>query len=174
MQIEVTMNRMKVINEPSDLVPMLRAVDTEAKRQVLKEVTLEWRTAKEIEEKYGKEGRESLKFLEKMKLVETRWQSSSKSPQPEKAYHTYYSSFHISVTWPVYEISDVLSIAMMPENEFRKVEKGILEEIGEEGKFAGDVAESLGMTSTMLKSIVKRSIKLDLRGHRVEKLKEEL
>ena len=46
MQIEVTMNRMKVINEPSDLVPMLRAVDTEAKRQVLKEVTLEWRTAR--------------------------------------------------------------------------------------------------------------------------------
>ncbi len=174
MQIEVAMNRMKVINEPSDLVPMLRAVDTEAKRQVLKEVTLEWRTAKEIEEKFGKEGREALKFLEKMKLVETRWESASRSPQPEKAYHTYYSSFHISVTWPVYEISDVLSIAMMPEAEFRRVEKRILEEIGAEGKFAGDVAESLGMTSTMLKSIVKRSIRLDLRGHRVERLKEEL
>jgi predicted DNA-binding ArsR family transcriptional regulator len=174
MLIVVVMNRMKVINEPSDLVPMLRAVDTEAKRQVLKEVTLEWKTAKEIEDKYGKEGREALKFLEKMKLVETRWQSSNKSPQPEKAYHTYYSSFHISVTWPVYEISDVLSIAMMPESEFKRIEKRILDEIGEEGKFAGDVAESLGMTSTMLKSIVKRSVRLDLRGHRVEKLKEEL
>ena len=42
------------------------------------------------------------------------------------------------------------------------------------GKFAGDVAESLGMTSTMLKSVVKRSIHLDLRGHRVEILKEEM
>ena len=135
---------------------------------------LEWRTARDIEEKYGKEGKEALKFLEKMKLVETRWQSSSKSPQPEKAYHTYYSSFHISVTWPVYEISDVLSIAMMSESEFRKVEKRILEEIGQEGKFAGDVAESLGMTSTMLKSMVKRSIHLDLRGHRVERFKEEM
>ena len=78
------------------------------------------------------------------------------------------------MTWPVSEISDVLSIAMMPEAEFRRIEKRILEEIGAEGKFAGDVAESLGMTSTMLKSIVKRSIRLDLRGHRVEKLKEEL
>ena len=44
------MNRIKVINEPSELVPMLRAVDTKVKREVLKEVTLEWRTTKEIEE----------------------------------------------------------------------------------------------------------------------------
>ncbi len=47
------MNKIKVINEPSELVSMLRAVDTPVKRNVLKEVTLEWRTVKEIEEKYA-------------------------------------------------------------------------------------------------------------------------
>ena len=47
------MNKIKVINEPSELVPMLRAVDTPIKREVLKEVTVEWRTAKEIEDRYG-------------------------------------------------------------------------------------------------------------------------
>ncbi|MDD1766065.1 MAG: ArsR family transcriptional regulator, partial [Methanomassiliicoccales archaeon] len=113
------MNRIKVINEPSELVPMLRAVDTKVKREVLKEVTLEWRTSKEIEEKYGHEGKEALKFFEKMKLVETKWQSTSGS-HPEKAYHTYYTSFHINASWPVYEISDVLAAAMMPENEFKQ------------------------------------------------------
>ena len=35
-----------------------------------------------------------------------------------------------------------------------------------------DVAEKLGITQTMLKSLVKRSIKLDFRGHRIERLKE--
>ncbi|MDD4709233.1 MAG: ArsR family transcriptional regulator, partial [Candidatus Methanomethylophilaceae archaeon] len=50
------MNKIKVINEPSELVPMLRSVDTPIKREVLKEVTLEWRTVGEIEEKYGQEG----------------------------------------------------------------------------------------------------------------------
>ena len=49
------MNRIKVINEPSELVPMLRAVDTPIKREVLKEVTLEWKTADEIEKKFGPE-----------------------------------------------------------------------------------------------------------------------
>ncbi len=165
------MNRIKVINEPSELVPMLRAVDTRVKREVLKEVTLEWRTSKEIEEKYGPEGKEALKFFEKMKLVETKWQSSSGS-HPEKAYHTYYTSFHINASWPVYEISDVLAAAMMPEDEFQDVEKKVLQQVGPDGRFAGDVAENLGITSTMLRSLVKRSVKLDYRGHRIERLKD--
>jgi predicted DNA-binding ArsR family transcriptional regulator len=165
------MNKIKVINEPSELVPMLRAVDTPVKRDVLKEVTMEWKTLKEIEEKYGPEGKEALKFFEKMKLVETRWQPAGGN-RPEKAYHTYYNSFHINASWPVYEISDVLSVAMMPEVEFLEMECKILEQVGREGKFAGDVAEGLGLTSTMLKSMVKRSVLLDYRGHRLEKVKE--
>jgi len=165
------MNKIKVINEPSELVPMLRAVDTPVKRDVLKEVTMEWKTLKEIEDKYGVEGKEALKFFEKMKLVETRWQPSG-GARPEKAYHTYYNSFHINASWPVYEISDVLSVAMMPEEEFLELEKKILDQIGKEGKFAGDVAEAMGLTSTMLKSVVKRSVRLDYRGHRLEKIKE--
>lgn len=165
------MNRIKVINDPSDLVPMLRAVDTRVKREVLKEVTLEWRTSKEIEEKFGPEGKEALRFFEKMKLVETKWQSIPGS-HPDKAYHTYYTSFHINASWPVYEISDVLAAAMMPDEEFQEIERKILDLVGSEGKFAGDVAESLGITSTMLKSLVKRSVKLDYRGHRIERIKD--
>ena len=51
---------------------MLRSVDTVVKRDVLKEVTLEWRTADEIEEKFGPEGRDAIIFFDKMKLVESR------------------------------------------------------------------------------------------------------
>ncbi|HSV42118.1 MAG TPA: ArsR family transcriptional regulator [Methanomassiliicoccales archaeon] len=166
------MNKIKVINEPSELVPMLRAVDTPVKREVLKEVTMEWKTLKDIEDKHGADGREALKFFEKMKLVETRWQPSGGN-RPEKAYHTYYNSFHINASWPVYEISDVLSVAMMPEEEFEGIEEKILSQVGKEGKYAGDVAEGLGLTSTMLKSLVKRSIKMDYRGHRLERIKEQ-
>ncbi len=169
--IVVAMNRIKVINEPSELVPMLRAVDTSIKRDVLKEVTLEWRTVKDIEEKFGEDGAEALKFFEKMKLVETRWQSTSGS-FPEKAYHTYYTSFHINASWPVYEISDVLAVAMMSEADFEKLEKELYDEVGPEGRFAGDIAEKMGITSTMLRSLVKRSVRLDYRGHRIERLKE--
>ncbi len=108
------MNRIKVINEPSELVPMLRSVDAPVKRDVLKEVTLEWRTADEIEKKYGPEGKDAIVFFEKMKLVESRWLSTNGN-YPEKSFHTYYTSFHINAQWPVYEISDVLAAGMMSE-----------------------------------------------------------
>jgi len=165
------MNRIKVINEPSELVPMLRSVDTPVKRDVLKEVTLEWRTAADIEDKYGPEGKDAIIFFEKMKLVETRWLSVGGN-FPEKSYHSYYSSFSINAQWPVYEISDVLTAAMMDEAEYTEIEARILKEIGPESRFSGDVAEALGLTATMLKSLVKRSVKMDYRGHRIELIKE--
>ena len=166
------MNRIKVINEPSELVPMLRSVDTPVKREVLKEVTLEWRTADEIEKKFGVEGKDAIIFFEKMKLVESRWLSTNGN-YPEKSFHTYYTSFHINAQWPVYEISDVLAAAMMSEEEYSEIEKKILDEVGTEGRFSGDVAEALGMTSTMLKSLVRRSVKMDFRGHRIELKRDE-
>jgi predicted DNA-binding ArsR family transcriptional regulator len=165
------MTRIKVITEPAELVPMFRAVDTKVKREVLKLVTLEWHTVKDIEKQFGPAGKEALLFFEKMKLVETRWQTSE-TQQPEKAYHTYYTSFHINASWPVYEISDVLAAAVMEDKEFSKIEKQIFDLVGAQGKFAGDVAEILGVTFTMLKSLVKRSTKLDYRGHRIERVKE--
>ena len=60
------------------------------------------------------------------------------------------------------------AIAMMSEEEYEQIENKILEEVGSDGRFSGDVAEALGMTSTMLKSLVRRSVKMDFRGHRIE------
>lgn len=165
------MNRIKVINEPSELVPMLRSVDTPVKRDVLKEVTLEWKTADQIEEKYGQEGRDAIIFFEKMKLVETRWLSTGGN-YPEKSYHTYYTSFNINAQWPVYEISDVLTAAMMDEEEYAAIEAKIIEQVGKDGRFSGDVAEALGLSSTMLKSLVRRLVRVDYRGHRIELIRE--
>ncbi|NLU45380.1 MAG: hypothetical protein GXX87_00300 [Euryarchaeota archaeon] len=150
---------------------MLRSVDTPVKRDVLKEVTLEWKTADQIEEKYGQEGRDAIIFFEKMKLVETRWLSTGGN-YPEKSYHTYYTSFNINAQWPVYEISDVLTAAMMDEEEYAAIEAKIIEQVGKDGRFSGDVAEALGLSSTMLKSLVRRSVRVDYRGHRIELIRE--
>jgi len=165
------MNRIKVVSEPADLVPILRAVDTEMKRDVFKEVLNNWRTAKEIEDKFGKEGAQALQFFEKMKLVETKWQTSA-TMQPEKAYHAFYSSFHINATAPVHEISDVLYVAMMTDRDYVKIEKVIHDMVGEEGRFAGEIADTLKVSQTMLKSLVKRSTRLDFRGHRILRFEE--
>jgi predicted DNA-binding ArsR family transcriptional regulator len=171
----IPMNRIKVVNEVADLVPFLRAVSTKVKMEVFKEVSEDWKTGTEIQDKYGDEGRNALKLFEKMKLVETRWQPTDEDPgsAPEKAYHTYYSSFSINSSCPVLEISDVLAVAVMSENQFKKHEKEIYGLVGDDGKFVGDIADEMSLTPTMLKSLIKRSAKLEYRGHRVERLEEE-
>ncbi len=165
-----SMKRIKVINAPTELVPILRAVDTKVKREVFREVSEDWRTLKEIDEKYGRDGKEALQFFEKMKLVETKWVSTQNNS--EKAYHTYYMSFHINTTCTVREISEVLSVAVMPDKEFGALEKRILVLVGDTGRFAGDISEQFGMSPIELKSLVKRSVKMEYRGHRIEKISE--
>ncbi len=160
------MKRIKVINEPTELVPILRAVDTPVKRAVFAKVAHDWVTLSQIETEFGEEGRFAISFFEQMKLVDTKWEATDTGS--EKAFHSYYISFHINTSCPVTEIADVLSVAVMNEADFAATEKKILQLIGEEGKFAGDIAEALGISSTMLKSFVKRSIALEYRGHRVE------
>jgi predicted DNA-binding ArsR family transcriptional regulator len=160
------LNRIKVVSEVAELVPILRAVDTEVKSEVFKEVSAGWKTAREIEEKFGGSGSDALRFFEKMKLVETKWQTGP-TASPEKAYHAFYSSFHINATAPVPEISDVLHAAMMSEDAYAAIEEKIFEMVGTDGKFSGDVADALKVTQTKLKALVKRSPRLDFRGHRI-------
>lgn len=164
------MNKIKVINDPSELAPMLRAVDTPVKRDVLKEIILEWRTIEDIEKKFGPDGKEAILFFEQMKLLEDRWVMVPGAKQPVKVYHSFYTSFHINAQWPIYEISDVLVAAMMSDEDYAEVEAKILNELGENGQtYFGDVAEKFGMTATMLKSLVRRSVQMNLRGHVIER-----
>ena len=169
------MNRIKVVNDISELVPILRAVDSDVKKTVFLDVTQNWLTGRQVQEKYGEEGLEALRFFEKMKLVETKWQTGQDDkgrPVPEKAYHGFYGSFHINASSPINEISDVLAIAMAPEAKYRAIEEKLYKMVGDQGMFAGDVADELKVTQTTLKALVKRSGRLDFRGHRIIRFEE--
>src|SRR2546425_12710029 len=125
----VSVNRIKVVSGVAELVPIRRAVDTEVKSEVFKEVPSGWKTAREMEEKFGGTGSDALRFFEKMKLVETKWQTGP-TASPEKAYHAFYSSFHINATALVPEISDVLHAAMMSEEAYAVIERQIFDMVG--------------------------------------------
>ncbi|MEF8874592.1 MAG: ArsR family transcriptional regulator [Candidatus Thermoplasmatota archaeon] len=164
------MSRVKVIKDVTELVPILRAVSTKTKRDVYTDLAEDWITEEEIEEKYGEEGKKALKLFDKMKLVETRWQHTGR--ETRRAYHTYYSEVHIDASVPIAEISDVLYAAMLDEEEFDQLEEDILESVKEGETFANDIAKKIEHSDTTLKSLVKRSVKLNYKGHRVEEIKE--
>jgi len=164
-----SMHRIKVVNDVSELVPLLRAVDSPLKLKLVQRLGEAWLTAQDVQQEFGAEGSKALQFFEKLKLIDTRWVAREGRKQPDKSYHFYYSTINISTTAPLSEVSEILSIAGMSDKEYTKLEKRIHEAVGDTGRFFSDVAEELGMSPTRLKGLVRRSDKLEYRGHRIER-----
>ena len=166
-------HRIKVVNDVSDLVPILRAVDSPLKLKLVQRLGESWLTLEDVVGEFGPEGEHALAFFEKLRLIDTRWVAREGRRQPEKSYHFYYSTINISTTSPLAEISEVLAIAMMPPKEYARIEDRVYRAVGTDGRFFSDVAEDLEMSPTRLKGIVKRSEKLEYRGHRIERFPGE-
>lgn len=163
------MHRIKVVNDISELVPVLRAVDTPVKLRLVQRLADAWLTTEDVENEFGKEGLKALAFFEKLKLIDTRWVAREGRKTPDKSYHFYYSTININTTAPLQEVSEILAIASMAPKDYDKLEKRIFDAVGDAGRFFSDVAEELGMSPTRLKGLVKRSDKLEYRGHRIER-----
>jgi predicted DNA-binding ArsR family transcriptional regulator len=171
--VSAAIHRIKVVNDVSDLVPILRAVDSPLKLKLVHRLGESWLTLEDVEAEFGPEGVKTLAFFEKLRLIDTRWVAREGRRQPDKSYHFYYSTININTTSPLAEISEVLAIATMPLREYTKSEVKIFDAVGPEGRFFSDVAEELGMSPTRLKGLVKRSEKLEYRGHRIERFQAE-
>ncbi len=159
-------SKIKVVNEIGDLVSVFYSCNTEVKKKVFQEITKKWCTLEEIKEKYGEEGVRALKYLENIKFVETQWITTDSGVV--RAYHTYYDLFQITLTIPIMEASEVLQVITMPEEEFREWENKIIEIVKTENSFIGYLVEKLGISQIMLRALIKRSDKLDIKGMRVE------
>jgi predicted DNA-binding ArsR family transcriptional regulator len=167
--VAAQVHRIKVVNDVSDLVPILRAVDSPLRLRLVQRLGEEWLTADDLEREFGAEGMRALAFFEKLRLIDTRWVAREGRRQPEKSYHFYYSTININTTSPLAEISEVLAIATMGPKEYARLEQRIYDAVGGDGRFFSDVAEELKMSPTRLKGLVKRSEKLEYRGHRIER-----
>lgn len=162
------MRRIKVVSESTDLVPILRAFDSDVKRDVFQRLVDGWLTASQIEADHGEAGLDALSLFEKTKLVETRWESVE--GKTEKAYHSYYTAFHINTSASVGEIAEILSVASMDEAKFEAIEVELGSMVPKEGFSARAIAEKFNMPLIRLKSLLKRSSKLEFKGHVVKKV----
>lgn len=162
----ITMMRTKVVNDSTDLVPLLRAFDSSVKKEVFNELLLDWKPLSEIKDRYGKEGEKALNYFDKMKLVETKWTTPDDGidGRPQKKYKSYYSAFNINISCPVNEISEIFTVASLSSQEFKQLEEDIYEYIGTNGKFGNMVAEHFNLSNLALKSLVKRSNKFCYKG----------
>jgi predicted DNA-binding ArsR family transcriptional regulator len=159
------MARIKVVNEPSDLVGLLTAVDSPVKRDVYLALTSGWESERTIESRFGLGALEALSQFDKQDLLDSRWETSAEGPK--KMFHARYSSFKIDTTAPMVELTEVLSAAMMPGEEFRSREDALVAAAKPAGINLIDASARLSVSQTMLRALVKRSGKVEMRGLRI-------
>lgn len=165
------MMQAKLINDITDLSWLSRAFDSDIKKEVFNEVSKDWVTMEVIEEKYGEEGINALKFFEKVRMVETRW-TMSENGKAKKEYHAFYSAFHINVMTSIDMIRDVFSIVLMDDKTFAEVEEKIYEFVGEDGELSREVEKEFNFTPVQMRCIVKRSSKLEYKGMKIERYQQ--
>ena len=165
------MKRTKLINDPAELVALFRSVDSPERRAVLALLAGGWTPTSELADKFGDEAFAAITYFEKFKLVESRWEV--KDGKPEKAYRTFYNAFQISTSLTFEETEQLLTVVLLTPGEFDEIEEKIMEMVGDEGRFANDIARELELTTLQLKGLVRRSVKFDFRGHNIVPIREE-
>ena len=167
------MKRVKLINDPAELVALFRAIDSKVRRNVLATLAEGWTMISDLVSKHGEDAYAAIIYFEKFKLIESRWEVNNESGRPEKGYKTFYNAFQISTSLTFDETKDLLTVVLMTEKKFKSLESKIIELIGSDGTFANDVARDLGVTSLTLKGLVRRSVEFDFKGHNIVPLKGE-
>ena len=167
------MKRVKLINDPAELVAIFRAIDSEERRNVMTTLSEGWTMISTLIAKYGEGAHGAITYFEKFKLVESRWEVNNETSRPEKSYRTFYNAFQISTSLTFDEAQELLTVVLMSEKEFNNFESKIIEMIGSDGTFANDISKNLNISSLTLKGLVRRSVKFDFKGHNIVPLKGE-
>ena len=167
------MKRVKLINDPAELVALFRAIDSDERRNVLSTLAEGWTMISDLVKKFGKGAHDAIIYFEKFKLVESRWEVNNETGRPEKGYRTFYNAFQISTSLTFDEAQELLTVVLMTEKEFKSLESKIVKLIGSQGIFANDISRDLEITSLTLKGLVRRSVKFDFKGHNIVPIKEE-
>ena len=166
--------RTRIINDPSDLVPLLQAFGSDVHKRVFDEISEVWRTERELSELMGDESgvHRSLDLLRKSGLAETKWKMPKPGEAPEKEYHSSYSRIQANFVCSLKDLSELIHLTSMSEDELREVTEGIGDEVAKGNTSLSNLARELDLSQAFIRGAAKRSEKLAVRGQRIELSKE--
>jgi predicted DNA-binding ArsR family transcriptional regulator len=167
--------RTRIINDPSDLVPLLQAFGSEVHKKVFDALSKNWHTERELAEILGDGSsvRRSVSLLRKSGLVETKWRAPEPGESPEKEYHSTYSRVQANFGTSVEDLSELINLTFMSEEELRAVSENLLKQVRAGNTSLSNLSRELGFSQVFLRGVAKRSEKLSVRGQRIELYEEE-
>ncbi|MCC6027096.1 MAG: ArsR family transcriptional regulator [Archaeoglobi archaeon] len=166
--------RAKLVNDIVELIPIFQLLSTEMHRKVYSALLDEWLTLEELKSRFGDGFEETLKILKHAGMLEVKWRMpSDPGGKPEKEYHVSYT--HISANFYVSlkDFNRILEIVFMPDDEVEKHVERIIKEVQMGRNSVGHIMKVLNYDPLFIRAIVKRTLKLNLKGQLIELAKNE-
>lgn len=160
--------RTRIINEPSDLVPLLRAFGSDSHKKVFDFLQKDWKTEEEIETEVGFKPTESLDILKKSGLVESKWRMPQPGKKPDKEYHSSYSRVHVNFQCTVEDLSDLIMITFKSDSEIRNYLEMIEKEVTGGNQSMNGLQRVVDKSIMFIRGVAKRSPLLTVKGQRIE------
>jgi predicted DNA-binding ArsR family transcriptional regulator len=160
--------RTRIINEPSDIVPLLRAFGSDNHKKVFDCLQNGWKTEEEIEKDVGFKSYESLDILKKSGFVESKWRMPQPGQMPEKEYHSSYSKVQVNFQCTVEDLSDMIMVTFKSDNEIRNYLDLIEKEVKSGNQSMNGLQRVVDKSIMFIRAVARRSNILLVKGQRIE------
>lgn len=160
--------RTRIINDPSDLVPLLRTFGTETHKRVFDLLLNKWLTENELMEKLNLDVNESLDVLRKSGLIESKWRMPEPGMTPEKEYHTSYSKIQVNFQCSIEDLCDLLMITFSRDDDLRNMISQIETEVASGNQSMIGLSRVIEASPLFLRAVARRSNNLIVKGQRIE------
>lgn len=166
------MGRTRIVNEPSDLVPILRAFGSDSHKKVFDCLQNGWKTAAEIEKDVGFKPTESLSVLKKSGFVESKWRMPQPGKTPQKEYHSSYSKVQFNFQCSVEDLSDLITVTFKSDSDLRSYLDMIEKEVQGGNQSMNGLQRVIDKSIMFIRGVARRSPILSVKGQRIEVLGE--
>ena len=164
--------RTRIINDPSELVPLLQTFKSKEHKHVFNALTNEWMTKSQLNEIMGFDVEESLNILKRCGLLEIQWRMPKPGDTPEKEYHSSYSKAQANFQCSFEDLSEIIILTFTPYEEIKDLIKELENEVENGNHSMSSLTRSLNRSPLYVRALARRSDKLTVMGQRL-KMNEE-
>ena len=166
------MKRTRVINDPSDLVPLIEVFSNTDHRQVYNLLTNNWYTKEELDREIGSDTHKSLDAMRRGGLLESKWRMPEAGESPQMEFQTSFTSLRSGFQCSIVEFAEVIENALSQDESIRIEAERLEEEVRKGNNSLINLARILDTNPNQLKCIAKRYGRLVVKGQRLEVLNE--
>lgn len=165
--------RTRIINDPSELIPLLRTFGSRTHKKVFDELSNRWMTKEELEEYMGSDVTNSISILKKGGLIESQWRMPEPGKMPSMEYHTSYSKVQANYQCSFEDLSDIIMLTFKPYEEVQDAIEELEKLVIEGNHSMSTLIRALNKSPLYIRAVARRSKRLSVMGQRL-KLTEEI